>query len=714
MTAPFLSLSGRRRLPMIRQAEAAECGLACIAMVAGYHGYDTDLPTLRRQFSLSIKGATLKTLMDVAGQLALGSRALRCELDELSELRTPAILHWGMNHFVVLRRVRGARIEIHDPALGVRTVDRAEASRSFTGIALELTPNEGFQRKRERALLRLASLVRLDPGTRRGLLQALVLSLILELGVLASPFYMQFVIDEAILKGDADFLAAIAVAFALVTVFQVIAAALRGLTLQYVASALSFDMEARVFDHLLRLPLDWFQKRQVGDVQSRFQSVEQIKAFIANGVVSAVMDGLLSVFIVALMFYYSQPLGWIALAAVGAYALLRLGMLDLSRRVAGDFIANEAREAGRFLESLRAVQTIKAAGGEQARSALQRNAMAATLNSGIRGGNVAIGFGAAQQALTGLADIVIVFLGATAVMSADLTVGMLTAFIAYQRQFSSRAANLVESFIAWRLLDVHLERLADITLAAPDAANDVGGHEGEIVGAVDLAHVMFRYANGEPDVLRGVSLRIAPGEFVALVGPSGCGKSTLLRILAGLYMPVFGQVLIDGRPLARWSVSVLRRQIALVAQDDSLLQGSLAENIAGFDEAIDMARVRECAALAQLAADIERMPMGYETLVGDMGSTLSGGQKQRVLIARALYRRPRILILDEGTSHLDVETERAVNAALSALSITRIVVAHRPDTIRAAGRVISLANGVAREDVQQKNQEKEDESIGIE
>jgi ATP-binding cassette subfamily B protein RaxB len=710
---PYLRFSGFRPLPLMRQAEGAECGLACLAMIAGFHGYETDLATLRRQFAISLKGATLKSLIDIASRMGLGSRALRCEVEELKDLRAPAILHWGMAHFVVLKRIGRGGIQIHDPALGARFVKAEEVSRHFTGVALEVSPATGFQKKREKNLLKLSTLARFAPETVRGLIQAIVLSLIIELCVLAAPFYMQFVIDEAILKGDAGFLTAIAAGFAMVTLFSVAATALRGLTLQFVSSALSFDMEAKVFHHLLRLPLDWFHKRQVGDIQSRFHSIESVKQFIANGAVSVFMDGVLSIFIVALMFYYSQPLGWVAITAVVLYAAIRLGMIELSRRVAGDFIVNEAKESSRFLESLRAVQTIKAGGSEAAREGLQRNAIAATLNSAIRAGNVNIGFGALNQAINGLTDILIVFLGAKAVMSADLTVGMLTAFIAYQRQFTGRCANLVENFIAWRLLDVHLERLADIALAPKDEVALVGGHEAEVQGELVLHNLTYRYAPSEPEVLRGVTLRIAPGEFVALSGTSGCGKSTLIKIVAGLYKPSYGNVYIDGQPLGRWNAQSLRSQIALVAQDDNLLQGTLAENISGFDEQIDMARVRECADLAQIKSDIERMPMGYESLVGDMGSTLSGGQKQRVLLARALYRRPRILILDEGTSHLDVETEKAVNAALSNLAITRLVVAHRPETLRAAGRVVSLEDGVAREagSVLRQQQEKTHENF---
>jgi ATP-binding cassette subfamily B protein RaxB len=697
MSLPFLRFSSRRRLPLIRQAEAAECGLASLAMVAGFHGYETDLATLRRQFAISLKGATLKSLIDIAARMGLGTRALRCELEEMKELRTPAILHWGMGHFVVLKRIVRGGIEIHDPAIGARIVKTPEVSRHFTGVALELTPTDGFEKKNEKNLLKLSTLAKFAPETVRGLIQAIVLSLIIELCVLAAPFYMQFVIDEAILKGDGGFLTAIAVGFAMVTLFSVVATALRGLTLQFVSSALSFDMEAKVFHHLLRLPLDWFHKRQVGDVQSRFHSIASIQQFITNGAVSVFMDGVLSIFIVALMFYYSTTLGAVAVVAVALYAGLRIAMIGLARRVSADYIVNEAKEASRFLESLRAIQTLKASGAEAAREGLQRNAVATTLNSAIRMGNVNIGFNAVNQAVSGLTDILIVFLGAKAVMSADLTVGMLTAFMAYQRQFTSRFANLVENFIAWRLLDVHLERLADIALAPKDEVALVGGHEAQVQGEIVLQDLAYRYAPSEPEVLRGVDLTIRPGEFVAIAGASGCGKSTLIKIVAGLYKPSRGSVLIDGQPLDRWNAQTLRSQIALVAQDDSLLQGTLAENISGFDDKVDMQLVRVCAELAQIRTDIERMPMGYESLVGDMGSTLSGGQKQRVLLARALYRRPRILILDEGTSHLDVESEKAVNAALSELAITRLVVAHRPETLRAAGRVVSLEGGVARE-----------------
>jgi ATP-binding cassette, subfamily B, bacterial CvaB/MchF/RaxB len=690
MSAPFLNLTGVRTLPEVRQAEAAECGLACLAMVAGYHGLETDLATLRRRFSISMKGATLKSLIDIGAKMGLGSRALRCELEELREVRAPAILHWGMNHFVVLKRATGKWLELHDPALGVRRLKIEEASKQFTGVALELSPSGEFQRKREKQVVKLSGLVKLSPQTLGALGQCILLSFLIQGLVLAAPFYTQLVIDQAILKGDLNLLSALAIGFSLVCLFNVAATALRGFVTQFLGAVLSFEMEARLFQQMLRLPLDWFQKRQVGDVQSRFQSIQPIQQFLSQGGVAAVLDGVFGIATCILMFVFAPQLAGIAIAAVVLYALLRMAMLDISRRAAGDFLVAEAKEQTRFLETLRAAQTIKAAGSETTREALQRNAMAATLNSGIKGGNVSIGYQALNQTLNGLTDVAIVFLGAQMVIKTDLTVGILMAFMAYKGQFTQRATSLIESLIQWRLLDVHLERIADIALHPRELGADTDGFEGEIRGEVEARNTSFRYGAADPTTLSNISLKVEAGEFVAIVGPSGCGKSTLLKLLTGLYQPTYGEILIDGRPLNTWSRAALRAQIALVAQDDQLLAGSIAENIAFFDERIDMDWVRECARKASIHNEIERMPMGYQSLVGDMGSTLSGGQKQRVMIARALYRRPRILILDEGTSHLDVDTERAVNAALSNLAITRIVVAHRPETIRAAGREVAL------------------------
>ena len=689
----LLNLSGARRLPMLRQAEAAECGLACVGMVAGAHGFQTDLPTLRRQFPISLKGATLRDVIEIANQIGLGSRALRCEPAELRELRTPAILHWDMNHFVVLKRATRKYIEIHDPARGLLKFKLADASKHFTGVALELTPSTGFQKKREINPVKLFSLVKLDNTALSALAQGLALSLFLQVFVLLGPYYMQFVIDEAILKGDVSLLAAIAIGFALLKLFEAFATVVRGLVFQFISNVVGYDMQASLFRHMIRLPLPYFHRRHIGDIQQRFQSLMPIQQFIANGAIGALIDGVLGIFLGIMLFLYDATLGLAVCGFILAYAALRFGFLSLSKRLSGDLLVTDAKEQTKFLETLRAMQTIKVAGIETPREALWRNLAADSLNAQIRVGNLNIGYGALSQTLMGASNILVVYLAASNAIGGAMTVGMITAFIAYKGQFEQRLMGLLEQYIQFKLLDVHLERVSDIALQAKEPGLDAPALKRKLEGRVTLENVFFRYAPFEPDILRGASVDIAPGEFVALTAPSGAGKSTLLRLLIGLYEPSHGRVLFDGIDTKRLGHGQIRQQLGVVMQDDTLLAGSIGENISLFDERPDHERIRWAAETASIHSEIEAMPMGYRSLVGDMGTTLSGGQQQRVMLARALYRRPRILVMDEGTSALDIAMERRVNSALKELRITRIVAAHRPETLAAADRVIGLQDG---------------------
>jgi len=461
-------------------------------MVANHHGQQVDLGTLRRRFPISLKGATLKALIEIGAAMGLGARAVRCELEELKDLKRPAILHWGMNHFVVLAKAGQRHCTILDPALGERTLTYAHISQHFTGVALELSPTEGFQRKRERNILKLSSLVKLTRPAVGALLQALLLASLIQLFTLAGPFYLQLVIDEAILKGDSGLLVALAVGFGGVALFQVVANTLRGLTLQHLSISLGFDMGAKPFHHLLRLPLDWFHKRQVGDIQSRFRSTQPVQQFISNGAITALLDGVMSVATLALMLLYAPWLAAIVAGSVAAYAAIRVASLSLSRKVAGDYLINDAKEQTRFLETLRAAQTLKIAAAEPEREGLQRNAMAATLRSSQRSAHVNIGFQAISQTLSGLTDILVIFLGAKAILATDMSVGMLTAFLAYKGQFSGRITSLIENLISWRLLDVQLERLADIALTPREAKIDEAGWDAPLDGRLEAKRLMFR------------------------------------------------------------------------------------------------------------------------------------------------------------------------------------------------------------------------------
>lgn len=689
-----LDFFGGPRLPAIMQSEAAECGLACLAMVATYHGREVDLVALRRLFSISLKGVTLKDVLVMGQRLGMTGRGLRLEPEQLGEIKLPCILHWDMNHFVVLKEVGARKITIHDPASGVRTLTLEEAGRHFTGIALELTPTGTFKRKKETSRLSLTVLWGRMPGIKRALAQALVLSAVLQLVVLATPFYMQLAVDEAVLKGDQGLLTALALGFGLLTLIHIGADWLHSHVLLFLSGALNFQMGANLFHHLVRLPLAWFEKRHIGDLVSRFRSAEPIQRLVSEGLVAALVDGVMATLTLVMILIYSPKLSGIVFAALILYGLLRFALYRALRQRQEEMIEASAKEQTTFIETARAIQSIKIFGREADRESLWQNRYADEISRGIRHGRFTIGFKTANDLIYGLENVLVVYLGARAIMGGELTIGMLYAFMAYKEQFLSKASNLIETGIQYRMLDLHLDRLSDIALA--EREQDRHGESmiaREVKGAVELKGVSFRYADTEPEVLSGVDLKVEAGEFVAVTGPSGGGKTTLLKIMLGLFKPLEGTVLIDGTPITHVGTQAFRSQVGVVMQDDQLLSGSIAENICFFDATLDLDWMRACADVAGIDAEIMAMPMNYNTLIGDMGTTLSGGQRQRVLLARALYRRPRILFMDEGTSSLDLDKEREVNRALAELKITRIVIAHRPETIRAADRIVVLREG---------------------
>ncbi len=689
-----LDYFGTPRLPAIMQSEAAECGLACLAMIATYHGREVDLTALRRLFSVSLKGVTLKDVLTMGQRLGMTGRGLRLEPGQLGQIKLPCILHWDMNHFVVLKAVGARKVTIHDPAMGVRMLTLDEAGRHFTGIALELTPTSAFERRKETSRLSLAALWGRMGGITRALAQALALSAMLQLAVLAAPFYMQLAVDEAVMKGDTGLLTALALGFGLLTLIHIGAEWLRSHVLLFLSSALNFQMGANLFHHLVRLPLSWFEKRHIGDLVSRFRSAEPIQRLISEGLVAAFVDGVMATLTLVMILIYSPRLSGVVVSALMLYALLRFALYRTLRQRQEEMIEAAAREQTTFIETARAIQSIKIFGREADREALWQNRSAEAISRGIRQGRFTIGFRTANDMIYGLQNVLVVYLGARAIMANELTVGMLYAFMAYKEQFLSKATNLIETGIQYRMLDLHLDRLSDIALAEREQ-----NRHGEslvtrpVAGALELQDVTYRYADTEPEVLSGAGLKVAAGEFVAITGPSGGGKTTLLKIMIGLFRPTAGTVLIDGVPLENMDIQAFRSQVGVVMQDDQLLSGSIAENICFFDASLDLDWMRDCARIAGIDDEIMAMPMNYNTLIGDMGTTLSGGQRQRVLLARALYRRPRMLFMDEGTSHLDLDKEREVNRALAGLKITRIVIAHRPETIRAADRIVVLREG---------------------
>ena len=687
------------RLPLLLQTEAAECGLACLAMVAGHHGLRTDLPTLRQRFALSLKGSTLADLVRMAGALQLNARAVRAEMEHLPQLQLPCVLHWDLNHFVVLKAVSAAGVVIHDPAHGVRRLTLAEVSRHFTGVALELLPAGDFAPRSERQRVSLRQLLGRVSGLQRSLLQIFALALALEFFVLLGPFFMQWVVDGVLVSADRDLLVTLGVGFALLVLLQVATAAIRSWAVLYLSSTLNLQWLGNVFAHLMRLPVAWFEKRHQGDVMSRFGAVRKIQETLTTSFIEAVLDGLLVLVTLAMMWIYSPLLSAIALGGVGLYALLRWAFFRPLREATEELIVHDAKTASHFLESLRGVQAIKLFNRQQDRQSRYLNLVVDAMNADIATKKLAIACGVGNKLVFGLERVAVLWVGALLVLDHSFTVGMLFAFIAYKEQFAQRISGLIDKLVELKMLRLQGERLADIVLTAPEAEALPRPAVPLPAARLELRGIGFRYADGEPLVLDGLDLAIEPGEALAIVGPSGCGKTTLLKLMLGIHAPQAGEISVGGTSLARLGLPAWRAMIGTVMQDDLLFAGSITDNIVFFDAAPDLEWAQQCARVAAVHEEIEALPMGYDTLIGDMGASLSGGQKQRVLLARALYKRPQILFLDEATSALDVERERQVNQAIRQLRLTRIIVAHRPETIASASRVVVLQNGRVGQDL---------------
>ena len=717
----------KKRVPVVLQSEAAECGLACMTMIAQYYSDKRDLNALRQTVSVSLRGTTLKDVMRIASDLGFQTRAIKIEMEHLAQLSCPAILHWNMNHFVVLTKVKGKTLTIHDPALGERKLTYSEASKYITGIALEVTPSDTFSPKKSAPRLGLSQFFTRTTGFKRNLLTLFALSIVLQLFALASPYYMQTVVDDVLIYNNDALLKALAIGFALLLIIETFTSGIRKFVILSVSSRLQLQMSASVFKHLLSLPLDYFDKRHIGDVVSRFGSLASIREFLTTGLVTALLDGLMAVITLAVMILYSPKLTLVVVAIMLAYLAVRLGLLPFIKRLTTERIALAALEQSHFMESVRAILPIRVYSQEVQRHGQWQNKLVATLNKDITLGKINIGSALTNQLLFGAENLVVVYIGASLVMEGTLSIGMLLAFMAYKARFVSALDGVVNKLIELSMLGVHFNRLSDILLTpsqqkplslktkddtfekqnvhfsnvdvpksststslAPNVLTPDGASTPSLLDAktrpvaLKATALSYRYSETNAWVFKNLMFSVHSGEIVAITGDSGCGKSTMLKCLMGLYPVSEGNI---EHPSSTNPV------IASVLQEDTCLSGTITQNICCFEEAPDLKKMVYVAQLACIHEEIMQMPMQYHSLVGDMGSSLSGGQKQRLLLARALYQEPDILFLDEASSHLDMENEAQINHHLKSLNMTRIIVAHRPQSIAMADKVYRLANG---------------------
>ncbi|SEK31829.1 colicin V processing peptidase. Cysteine peptidase. MEROPS family C39 [Roseateles sp. YR242] len=691
----------RQSLPIILQTESAECGLACLCMIASFWGRRMDLRTLRSRYPVSLKGATLKQLMSTASEIQLVSRPLKLDMSYLPSLKTPCILFWDLNHFVVLKEVRRQAAVIHDPRIGSRTLTLDEVSSHFTGVALELSPTSDFHSKDERQSVTLRSLIGNVTGLKRGLAQTLVLGVSLQVCALVSPFYMQWMVDEALVAQDRDLAAVLALGFLALLATQSLMTAFRSWLISLLAANFNFQWLGNAFSHLMLLPLSYFEKRHLGDIVSRFGSIQTIQKSITTQAIEAVVDGILVTCVATLMLLYSPALTVVSCLTVAVYATIRSLLFRSMRAATAEQILHAAKQQTQLLESARGVQAIRLFDKVEERRASWLSALADQTNAELRISRLTVSYQAGNNILFGAERIGIIWYAAVLVMQGQLSVGMMLAFLSYKDQFSQRIASLVDKAFDFRMMRLHAERVADIVHTAPErmlAVTQVASID-YASADVEFRNVSFRYGVGEAPVLDGISLTIKAGQSVVFTGPSGCGKTTLVKLLLGLLEPSEGEILVGGVPLNRAGLQRWRAAVGAVMQEDGLFAGSIADNISFFDAESSAERVAAAAKRASLHAEIASMPMAYNTLIGDLGSGLSGGQRQRLLLARAFYKDPRILVLDEATSHLDIWNEQAVNQSIQQARLTRIMVAHRPETITMAERVVVLHAGKVLEDV---------------
>lgn len=686
------ALSGQR-LPMILQREASECGLACLAMVANFHGKLFGLQTLRELTGFSARGASVSDLVSAGHHVQLRGRALQLDLAELQQLSLPAVLHWDMDHFVILKQAGRRSVVIHDPAVGVKRYGRAELHRHFTGIAIEFLPQADFTAGREPEASRLTfkQLLKIGSGLGPMLATVFVLSVLIQALALLAPLYLQLVIDQGIIKGDMALITMLALMFGVLMLARTLLTHLRGQLLLGATNRLGFQLVSDCFHHLLRLPLSFFERRELGDVVSRFGALDNIKQLLTREVVTVIVDGAFSLLTLALLFFYAPLLAWISLSAMLIHTLVRIATLTMEKQKRLDTVELQARQQTRFMENVRSIATVKINGMEDERESDWLDRYGQYVNSAFRLGSLQLRMASVEAVVLGSESILVILLGSKLVYSGTLTLGQLMSFIFLKQHFINSIMAMVPKLSELRLMRLELERVADIRLARPERGLERPSlFNPQVRGEIEIKELCFSYPGARSAVLNKFSARVQAGKITAIQGPSGGGKSTLLKLILGLEEVSAGSLTVDGWSHHQRCPRRFREQVSAVLHNEGLLSGTLAFNInLGIDPGAE-SRLREACQQAGIAGLVSSLPMGLATRVGELGSQFSAGQIRRILLARAFYRRPRLLILDETLTHLGQQASRELLAVIRSLSITTLIVSHDPEVVSGADAVIRI------------------------
>lgn len=679
---------------MVQQLTTTECGAACLAMMLGFFGRATRVSECRDLFGVTRDGITARSLVRAARAFGLTVKAVSVELAGFARLDLPVVAHWSFDHFVVVEKRRRNGYRIVDPASGRRTVDDAEFAREFTGVAMTMTPGPSFSRRRRgRSAISpyLRQVLRL-PGWRRLLAQVFAVSLVVQVLILAVPAVTKVLVDHVIPLRGTDVLGIVVAGIVLVVVTDLVAGYLRASLLIHLQGRFDTRIMLGLFGHLLSLPYGFFAQRTSGDLLLRLSSSGMIREMLTSQTLSVLLDGGFVLVFLVVLFTASPLFGSLALAIGAVQVLTLLLTARPSRELTQRYLVAQADSQSFGVQVIRGIGTLKASGSEgqildywstlfleELRASLRRNRLTAAVNTVL-------------HALRTFAPLVLLSVGTVSVLDGSMRLGTMLALNGVAVAFLSPLASLVTTGQQLHLAGVHFRRIVDVIEATPEP-DDRPPSDTRLTGGLELSGVSFSYGPHGPRVLEDLSFSVEPGQKVALVGRTGASKSTLAMLMLGLYRPTSGAVRYDGRPLDELNLRQVRGQFGVVLQEPFLFNGSIKANISLNDPGMPLARVVEAASLAGIRDDIERMPMRYDTVLGEGGGGLSGGQRQRLALARALATSPTFLLLDEATSHLDLATEALVDANLSALPCTRIVIAHRLSTVRNADLILVLEHG---------------------
>jgi ABC-type bacteriocin/lantibiotic exporter with double-glycine peptidase domain len=639
---------------------------------------------------------TAQTLAAAARRLGLRAKAFSLDTGDLQYVELPAIIHWSFNHFVVLESWSRAGAEVVDPGFGRRRLKPDEFDQCFTGVALTLEPGFHFRQRRDAGPSQsrnYAKRILGVPGVVRLLIPVLAISLVLQAFGLALPLFTKILVDRVLPLRITGAVNLLGIGGAIAIAMQAALSYFRSALMVLVETRLDSNLMAGFFEHLLSLPFAFFQQRNSGDLLMRLGSNAVIRDALASQTLSGVLDGALVLAYLAALLRASPLFG----ALVLAIGTLQVVIPLISRRRMHGFLeqdlASQARCQNYLVEALTGIETLKASGAEDRVLGHWGDLFSTYLNISMQRTRYSAAVDAALLAIRSFSPICLLWLGGIQVLNGAMSLGTMLALNMLAAAFLLPLSSLVATAQRLQLAGAHLERISDVMQAEPEQSVSGVRCAPRLTGRIELKNVAFGYDSHAPMTLQNISLTIEAGQKVALVGRTGSGKSTLAKLLLGLYRPVEGEILYDGVSLHRLNYRTLRSQWGAVLQQAFVFSGSVKRNIAFDDPAISMAQVMEAARVAELHEDIIRMPMAYETILNEGGAGLSGGQRQRLSIARAVARRPSLLMLDEATSHLDVATENVVAHNLDQLGCTRVVIAHRLSTIRSADLIVVIDGG---------------------